>query len=122
VANITNSMDAASQLPGAIAVGLMDSETGQCVAGCGIERLDLKAAAAGYTTALQAVLHILQSSSTDEEVHEIMLTNPHQVHLIRPMRAPEGMGLFLFLALERGDVNEALTRFKFAQIEQSLTL
>ncbi len=97
-------------------------ESGKCIAGCGIEHLDLGAAADGYTDALKAVMRSLYDLPARDELHEVMLTLPSQVHVLRPVRAKECAGLFLFLAVDKENFNEALIRFKFAQIEQTLSL
>jgi hypothetical protein len=122
MATIIHAIDTACQIPGALAVGLMDMETGKCISGWGVERLNLGVAASGYTESLRALMRALHQSSTRDEIQEISLTVLDQIHLLRPVRKKEGAGLFLLLAVKREGCNEALVRFKFSQIEQALNL
>jgi len=120
MADITNSLAAAMQLSGAIAVGLVDMESGRCVAGCGIERLDLDSMAVGNTDALRTKMRLLQEMGVRDEIEEIIVTTADQIHLIRTVRNKGSAGLFLFLALDRRRTDLGLVRFKFAQIERDL--
>ncbi|GEM_PF-476322 len=123
MADITNSLDAAMCLPGAIAVGLVDADSGRCIAGFGIERLDLDAAADGNTHVLRTQQETLRKMDMEDAVEEILVTAESQVHIIRPVRLRRGGSgeesagdLFLYLALDRERTNPGLTRFRLAEI------
>jgi predicted regulator of Ras-like GTPase activity (Roadblock/LC7/MglB family) len=110
------------RLPGAIAVGLVDMEVGRCIAGAGIERLDLDAMACGNTNILRSEMRLLQELDIRDEIEELLVSCDGQVHLIRPVRSKGTAGIFLFVALDAAKTNLGMARFQFARIEQELVV
>jgi len=120
--DITNSLAAAMDLPGAVAIGLADMDSARCIAGCGAERLDLDAAAAGNTSFLRAEMRLLQEMDIRDVIEETMVTVGQRVHLIRPVRSKGTAGLFLFVVLDCKRVDLGIARYRFAQIERELII
>jgi hypothetical protein len=120
--DITNSLAEAMRLPGAVAVGLVDMDSARCLAGCGVERLDLDAAAEGNTAFLRAEMRLLQEMGVRDRIEELLVTSGPRVHLLRPVCSKGTAGLFLFLALDCKRADLGYARYRLAQIERELVV
>ena len=111
----------ALQVDGAIAVAVVDWTSGMSLgtAGGGFG-FDISVAAAANTEVLRAKLRTLEMLGMHETVEDILVTLDSQYHLIRPVTAPDGGGLFLYLALHRDRANLAMARHRLRLIEQQL--
>ena len=113
----------ALQLNGAIAAAVVDLSSGMAlgVAGGGRD-FDVTVAAAVNTEVLRAKLRTMQMLGLHEGVEDILVTLETQYHLLRPVTAPSGRGLFIYLALRRDTANLALARHRLRLVEQSLEI
>jgi len=119
MSNIAESLDSAMQLEGAMAVALVDSESGMTLGQQG-GGVDLELAAAGNTDVVRAKLKTMRSLELDDEIHDILITLGKQYHIIRPLAKHEGV--FLYLVLDKNHSNLALARRKVQEVESSLAL
>lgn len=109
------------QIDGAIGAALVDYTSGMAlgIVGGGGD-LDLTVAAAGHTDVVRAKLRAMEMLNITEQVEDILITLENQYHLIRPLSARSGKGLFLYLVLNRERANLAMARHKLRAIERSL--
>jgi len=119
MSNIAESLDNVMQLEGAMAVALVDSESGMTLGRQG-GGLDLELAAAGNTDVVRAKLKTMRSLNLDDTIHDILITLGKQYHIIRPLARHEGV--FLYLVLDKNHSNLALARRKVQDVESGLTL
>ncbi|WP_250034602.1 hypothetical protein [Paractinoplanes maris] len=113
----------ALQLDGALAVAIVDWTSGMALATAGGGfGFDVSVAAAVNTEVLRAKYRTLEMLGLREKVEDILVTLDSQYHLIRPITAPDGGGLFLYLALQRERANLAMARHRLRVIEQQLEI
>ncbi|MCO8269231.1 hypothetical protein M1L60_01350 [Actinoplanes sp. TRM 88003] len=113
----------ALQLEGALAVAIVDWTSGMALATAGGGfGFDVSVAAAANTEVLRAKLRTLEMLGLREGVEDILVTLDSQYHLLRPITAPDGGGLFLYLALNRDRANLAMARHKLRIIEKQLEI
>jgi hypothetical protein len=113
----------AMEIDGAIGVALVDYESGMALGTLGGGRkLDLELAAAGNTEVVRAKTRTLASLKLDEKIDDILITLGGQYHLIRLLASERGVGLFLYLALDRGRANLALSRHRLRDIASVLSV
>ncbi|MBO4210518.1 hypothetical protein [Micromonospora echinofusca] len=123
MANLDVALKSAMSIDGAIGVALVDHTSGMTlgVAG-GTAELDLTVAAAGNTDVVRAKLRTIEMLRLDDTIEDILITLGSQYHLIRPLTARSGKGLFLYLMLSKSRANLALARHQLRTIEESLEL
>ena len=117
--NLAQSLEDLLQIDGALAVAVVDSNSGMVLgkAGGGI---DLDVAAAGNTEVVRAKMKTMKSLGLKDAIEDILITLTKQYHIIRPMA--ERPGVFIYLVLDKAKSSLALARLKTAEIESSLTL
>ncbi len=117
--NLAQSLQELLQIDGALAVAVVDSNSGMVLgkAGGGI---DLDVAGAGNTEVVRAKMKTMKSLGLKDAIEDILITLTKQYHIIRPMA--ERPGVFIYLVLDRAKSSLALARLKTAEIESSLTL
>ena len=117
--NLAQSLEELLQIDGAIAVAVVDSNSGMVLgkAGGGI---DLDVAGAGNTEVVRAKMKTMKSLGLKDAIEDILITLTKQYHIIRPMA--ERPGVFIYLVLDKAKSSLALARLKTAEIESSLTL
>ena len=117
--NLAQSLEELLQIDGALAVAVVDSNSGMVLgkAGGGI---DLDVAAAGNTEVVRAKMKTMKSLGLKDAIEDILITLTKQYHIIRPMA--ERPGVFIYLVLDKAKSSLALARLKTAEIESSLTL
>jgi hypothetical protein len=115
--NLTQSIEAAMTINGALAVALVDYRSGMCLAQAG-GGLNLELAAAGNTEVVRAKLKTIESLGLRRGIEDILITLADQYHLIRLI--PNTDSLFLYLVLDKEKGNLALARFRLTDIERSL--
>ncbi|GAA2749259.1 MULTISPECIES: hypothetical protein [Kitasatospora] len=108
-------------IEGAVGVALVDYNSGMAlgVLGGGPD-LDLNVAAAGNTDVVRAKLRAMELLKLNDAIEDILITLSSQYHMIRPLTARSGKGLFLYLALDRGRANLAMARHQLKRIEADL--
>ena len=117
--NLAQSLEELLQIDGALAVAVVDSNSGMVLgkAGGGI---DLDVASAGNTEVVRAKMKTMKSLGLKDAIEDILITLTKQYHIIRPMA--ERPGVFIYLVLDKAKSSLALARLKTAEIESSLTL
>ena len=117
--NLAQSLEELLQIDGALAVAVVDSNSGMVLgkAGGGI---DLDVAAAGNTEVVRAKMKTMKSLGLKDAIEDILITLTKQYHIIRPMA--ERPGVFIYLVLDKAKSSLALARLKTAEIESGLTL
>ncbi|MFC5183530.1 hypothetical protein [Actinomadura harenae] len=108
-------------IDGAIGAAVVDYGSGMAlgVQG-GSKALDLQVAAAGNTEVMRSKMRTIEQLGMKDEIEDILITLGAQYHIIRPVTARKGKGLFLYLALERSRANLALARHNLRGIEENL--
>jgi hypothetical protein len=113
----------AMTIDGAIGVALVDHTSGMALGIVGGTRdFDLNVAAAGNTDVVRAKLRAMELLGISEQIEDILITLENQYHLIRPLQARSGRGLFLYLSLDRSRANLALARHHLRRIENLLDI
>jgi hypothetical protein len=114
----------AMTIDGALGAALVDSTSGMALGTRGAaEGMDLTLAAASTTDVVRANLRVVDALGLHNEVlEEIMVTMTGQYHLIRPLTARSGRGLFLYLVLDRRRANLAMARHQVQRIETGLEI
>ena len=117
--NLAQSLDELMQIDGAIAVAVVDSNSGMVLgkAGGGV---DLDVAGAGNTEVVRAKMKTMKSLGLKDNVEDILITLGTQYHIIRPMKNKEG--LFIYVVLLKDRANLALARMKTADVEKDLSV
>ncbi|AGZ42146.1 hypothetical protein [Actinoplanes friuliensis] len=113
----------AMTIDGAIGVALVDHTSGMALGVAGGTRdFDLTVAAAGNTDVVRAKLRAMDLLGLDEQIDDILITLETMYHLIRPLKARSGHGLFLYLSLDRSRANLAMARHQLRRIESALDI
>ena len=107
------------QIDGALAVAVVDSNSGMVLAKAG-GGIDLDVAGAGNTEVVRAKMKTMKSLGLKDAIEDILITLTKQYHIIRPMA--ERPGVFIYLVLDKAKSSLALARLKTAEIESGLTL
>ncbi|GAA4873737.1 hypothetical protein [Kitasatospora terrestris] len=110
-----------SSIEGSIGIAVVDYNSGMALGTLGGgPDLDLNVAAAGNTDVVRAKLRAMELLNLNEAIEDILITLSGQYHLIRPLTARSGKGLFLYLALDRNRANLAMARHQLKKIEADL--
>ncbi|MET3426855.1 hypothetical protein BJ973_006067 [Actinoplanes tereljensis] len=113
----------AMQIGGAIGVALVDHTSGMALGTVGGGKdFDLITAAAANTDVIRAKLRTMEMLGLNEPIEDVLVTLDSQYHLIRPLTARSGHGLFLYLALHKDRANLAMARHQLRNIEQALEI
>ncbi|MEY9968182.1 hypothetical protein ABIA33_006262 [Streptacidiphilus sp. MAP12-16] len=109
-------------IDGALGTALVDFNSGLALGILGGGKdLDLTAAAAGNTDVVRAKMRTMELLNLHgQTIEDILITLTGQYHVIRPLTARSGAGLFLYVALDRKRANLAMARRQLQQIEQTL--
>jgi CheY-like chemotaxis protein len=118
MANITESLNTAMSIQGALAVALVDHETGMCL-GSKANGFPIEVAAAGNTEVVRAKMRVMRDIGITGKISDILITLDSQYHLLVPLRTGN---LFLYLALDRNTGNLALARHKLSEVEKALAV
>jgi CheY-like chemotaxis protein len=118
MAGITESINAAMSIQGAIAAALVDYESGMCL-GSRANGFPIEVAAAGNTDVVRAKLRVMKDLGITGRISDILITLDAQFHLLVPLRQGN---LFLYMAIDRATGNLALARLKLTEIEKNLAV
>ncbi len=111
------------QIDGAVGAALVDHTSGMALGTVGGGKdLDLTVAAAGNTDVVRAKLRAMEMLNLTEKVEDILITLDTQYHLIRPLGARSGRGLFLYLVLNKDRANLAMARHQLRAIERTIDI
>jgi hypothetical protein len=120
MASLTDTLNTAMTLDGAIAVALVDYNSGMLLAKAGGGTLNLEYAAAGNSEVIKAKMRTMKGLGLNENIEDILITLGSQYHLIRMM--PSKPGLFLYFALDKSKANLAMARYKLAETEKFVVI
>ena len=123
MANTEIALKEAMMIEGALGVALVDVNSGMVLGVMGGGKdLDLAVAGAGNTDLVRAKLRVMEMLGLQGSIEDILTTLTSQYHVIRPLTAQSGAGLFLYLVLDRKRANLALARRQLQQVEAGLDL
>ena len=123
MANTEIALKEAMMIEGALGVALVDVNSGMVLGVMGGGKdLDLAVAGAGNTDLVRAKLRVMEMLGLQGTIEDILTTLTSQYHVIRPLTAQTGAGLFLYLVLDRKRANLALARRQLQQVEAGLDL
>ncbi|MHA6757615.1 hypothetical protein [Streptacidiphilus sp. PAMC 29251] len=123
MANIEIALKEAMMIEGALGVALVDVGSGMALGTLGgSSDLDLAVAAAGNTDLVRAKLRVMEMLGVSGRIEDILSTLTTQYHLVRPLTAHSGAGLFLFLVLDRRRANLAMARRQLQLVETGLDM
>lgn len=118
---VDTSLTEVMNIPGAVAVALVDMPSGMALGKAGNEAaVDLDMAAAGNTEVVRAKLNTMKSLGITGQIEDIMITLDTQYHIIRPLGSDPTV--FLYLVLSKAQANLALARRTMQKIENSLVV
>jgi hypothetical protein len=121
--DIETSLKSAMAIDGAIGAALVDYESGMALGTAGGGRfLNLELAAAGNTEVIRAKLRTMEALGLRDGIEDILITLSSQYHIIRLINDDSGIGLFLYLALNKSKANLALARHKLATLERQIEI
>ncbi len=120
--NIDIVLKEAMQIDGAVGVALVDYTSGMTLGQAGGGTLNLEVAAAGNTEVVRSKLRTMEALGLREGIEDILITLDTQYHLIRLITDQSGIGLFLYLALDKHRSNLALARRKLANLERTIEI
>jgi hypothetical protein len=122
MASLDNSLTTAMQISGAIAVAIVDIDSGMTLGSAGGGSINLDVAAAGNTEVMRAKMRTMSDLNLNDEIEDVLITLGKQYHIIRPLKSKGSSGLFLYLVLDKQKANLAMARHKVADIEKNLTV
>jgi len=122
VSNIETILKEAMQIDGAIGVALVDYTSGMTLGQSGGATLNLDVAAAGNTEVVRAKLRTMEALGLHDGIEDILITLSSQYHLIRLLNDRSGLGLFLYLALNKNKANLAMARHKLSLLERQIEI
>ncbi len=119
MANLKDSLNELLLIDGAMAMALVDYNSGMMLGSAGTG-VDLEVAAAGNTEVVRAKMKTMKALGLNDEVEDMLITLGKQYHIIRPIASKPG--LFFYVVLDRSRSNLALARRKVLDIESALSL
>ncbi|MEM9691918.1 MAG: hypothetical protein AAGA56_05205 [Myxococcota bacterium] len=118
MASIEQTLNEAMDIEGAVAVALVDYESGMTLGTKATNDFDIELAASGNTQVVRSKMAVMESLKIEGGIEDILITLASQYHLIRPLTS---MGsLFLYLAIDRKLGNLGLARHKLSALEKEL--
>ncbi|MEM7032238.1 MAG: DUF4388 domain-containing protein [Chloroflexota bacterium] len=121
MSNIQETLAKTMELDGAVAVALVDWESGMTLGTAGGSKsLNIELAAAGNTNVVRSKLEVMKDLKIKGGIEDILITLASQYHMIRPLAS--NPNLFMYVALNRSQSNLGLARHKLANIEQELVV
>ena len=119
MATLNEAMAELMTLDGAIAVALVDGNSGMMLGSQG-SGVDLDVAAAGNTEVVRAKMKTMKALKLNDVIEDILITLGKQYHIIRPIATKAG--LFFYVVLDRSRSNLAMARRKVLDVESGLVV
>lgn len=119
MSNLDQTLKEMMTIDGAVGAAVVDYNSGMALGVLGSTKaLDLQVASAGNTEVVRAKMRTIDQLGLKDSIEDILITLAKQYHLIRPLSGRAGQGLFLYLALDRGRANLAMSRHQLKRIEE----
>ncbi|MBX2810331.1 MAG: response regulator [Myxococcales bacterium] len=119
MSTIEDALKKAMKISGAIAIAVVDYESGFALGKIGgTEYFDVETAAAGNTEVVRAKMRVMHQLDLGDTIDDILITLESQYHIIRPLRREKS--LFLYAAIDRKQGNLAMARHQLRQLEESI--
>jgi hypothetical protein len=122
VTNVDTLLKEAMQIDGAVGVALVDYTSGMTLGQAGGGALNMDVAAAGNTEVVRAKLRTMEALGLREGIEDILITLDTQYHIIRLISAQSGIGLFLYMALDKKRANLAMARHRLTNLERQIEI
>jgi hypothetical protein len=122
VTNVDTLLKEAMQIDGAIGVALVDYTSGMTLGQSGGGSLNMDVAAAGNTEVVRAKLRTMEALGLREGIEDILITLDTQYHIIRLISSQSGIGLFLYMALDKKRANLAMARHRLTNLERQIEI
>lgn len=119
IATIEEATNACMDIKGAIAIAVVDYETGICLGSRQVGDFPVEIAAAGNTEVVRAKMSVMKSLGIGDRINDILITLAPHHHIIAPL--PQGP-LFLYMALDRQTSNLALARRRMMEVGKKLVI
>ena len=119
MAGLKESMSEVMSVDGAMAVAIVDSNSGMMLGSEG-SGVDLDVAAAGNTEVVRAKMKTMKALKLNDEIEDILISLGRQYHIIRPVASKPG--LFFYVVLDRSKANLAMARRKVLDVENGLVI
>ncbi|MBX3713206.1 MAG: hypothetical protein KF800_14690 [Lysobacter sp.] len=119
MAGLKESMSEVMSVDGAMAVAVVDSNSGMMLGSEGTG-VDLDVAAAGNTEVVRAKMKTMKALKLNDEIEDILISLGRQYHIIRPVASKPG--LFFYVVLDRNKANLAMARRKVLDVESGLVI
>jgi predicted regulator of Ras-like GTPase activity (Roadblock/LC7/MglB family) len=119
MAGLKESMSEVMSVDGAMAVAVVDSNSGMMLGSEG-SGVDLDVAAAGNTEVVRAKMKTMKALKLNDEIEDILISLGRQYHIIRPVASKPG--LFFYVVLDRNKANLAMARRKVLDVENGLVI
>lgn len=121
MAEVEKLLDVLANLDGALGAAVVDVKNGMILNSIGSAGLDIEIAAAGITDVLRANMKMLRLTAADSDhIEDILITQEKQYHIIRPVRAVDG--IFVYTILDKRTGNLALARRKVMEVEGAIVI
>lgn len=119
MANLKDALNELMTMDGAIAMALVDYNSGMMLGSAGTG-VDLEVAAAGNTEVVRSKMKTMKALGLNDEIEDILITLGKHYHIIRPVASKPG--LFFYVVVDRARANLALCRRKVLDVESALSL
>ena len=117
--SIQKSLDTLMNVDGAIAVALVDQDSGMAPGTMG-EGINLEVAAAGNSEVLKSKHKAMKNLGLKDQIEDVLISLGQQYHLIRPLTSHSN--LFFYFVLNRAKGNLAMARFKLSEAEKEVSI
>lgn len=117
--NLNQSIQELMSIDGALAVALVDSNSGMALGTAG-NSINLDVAAAGNSEVIKSKNKVMQNLGLKDKIEDILISLGSQYHLIRPLSNHNH--IFFYLVLDRAKSNLAMARFKLSDVETRVEL
>ena len=120
VNNLSEILEQAMRIDGAIGIALADHESGMCLGFTGSRAsFDLEVAAAGNSEVIRSKLNVMASLNLDDHIQDMLITLGKEYHLMFPLADTT---LFLYMALSRDKANLAMARHQLGVLARDLAV
>lgn len=103
---------------GFICAALVDSDSGMALSTIAGGNVNLEVAAAGNSEVIKAKRRVAGALKLNDEIEDILISLGKQYHLLRPLE--RNTKLFLYVVLDRGRANLAMSRHELKSFEKTL--